>query len=57
VLTLSAEGPVFGEEGKMAMYHDIIEIINPDHRTLKSEMLGDDGAWVTFMTAHYRRKK
>lgn len=57
VLTLNAEGPSCAGDGKMARYHDIVEIISDDHRTLSSEMLGDDGKWNRFMTAHYRRKK
>jgi hypothetical protein len=56
-LTLDSEGPHFAGEGKMAKYQDIIEFENDDHRILRSRMLGDDGNWVEFMTAHYRRKK
>lgn len=55
VLTLDAEGPSFTGEG-MSKYQDIVEIIDADHRTLKSQLLGEDGQWVQFMTAHYRRK-
>ena len=55
VLTLSAEGPNFADEGKMARYRDVIEIVGSDHRTLTSHQLGDDGKWRQFMTAHYRR--
>jgi len=57
VLTLDAEGPSFTDPTKMAKYQDIIEIISDDHRTLSSQVLGEDGAWTKFMTAHYRRKK
>lgn len=57
VLTLNTEGPAFGAEGKMAKYQDIMTFHNDDHRTLTSRMLGDDGTWTEFMTAHYRRKK
>jgi hypothetical protein len=57
VLTLDAEGPSFAGDGKMAKYQDIIGIVSPDHRTLSSRMLGEDGKWTQFMTAHYRRKK
>lgn len=55
VLTLDTEGPVFGAEGKMTKYKDIITFIDDDHRTLTSRILGDDGKWTEFMTAHYRR--
>src|SRR5688572_26529388 len=57
VLTLDTEGPYFGAEGKMAKYKDAIEFKSDDHRTLTSRMLGDDGKWTQFMTAHYLRKK
>jgi hypothetical protein len=57
VLTLNAEGPDMSAEGKMAKYQDIIEIKNPDHRTLTSQALGDDGTWHRFMTVHYRRTR
>ena len=57
VLTLDTEGPHFGVEGKMAKYKDIIEFTSDDHRVLTSQMLGDDGQWHQFMTAHYRRTK
>ena len=56
VLTLDTEGPHFGAEGKLAKYKDVIEFVSDDHRTLTSQMQGDDGTWTQFMTAHYRRK-
>ncbi len=57
VLTLNAEGPSMEREGKLARYQDIIEFKSDDHRVLTSRMLGDDGQWHHFLTAHYRRKK
>ena len=57
ILTLSAEGPSMAGDGTMAQYQDIIEIKSTDHRTLSSRVLGPDGTWNHFMTAHYRRKK
>jgi hypothetical protein len=57
ILTLETEGPNMVSEGKLARYKDIIEIKNEDHRLLTSQMLGEDGKWRQFMTAHYRRKK
>jgi hypothetical protein len=61
VLTLNAEGPSFSPEcqdtGKMAKYQDIIEFKSDDHRVLSSQVLGEDGKWQHFMTAHIRRKK
>jgi hypothetical protein len=57
VLTLDAEGPSFTDPNKTARYQDIIEILSDDHRTLSSQVRGDDGQWTRFMTAHYRRTK
>lgn len=54
ILTLDTEGPAFSGQG-LAKYQDIIEFQNDDHRTLTSQVLGEDGQWVRFMTAHYRR--
>ena len=56
VLTLDAEGPSFADPGKTARYQDVIEVVSDDHRTLSSQVLGEDGRWHRFMTAHYRRK-
>ncbi|AWM41821.1 hypothetical protein GobsT_70680 [Gemmata obscuriglobus] len=56
VLTLDADGPNFADPTKTAKYKDAIEIVSPDHRTLTSRLLGDDGQWHHFCTAHYRRK-
>jgi hypothetical protein len=55
ILALDAEGPSFTGEGTVK-YQDRIEIVDDDHRILTSQMLGDDGKWNRFMTAHYRRK-
>jgi hypothetical protein len=57
ILTLSADGPSMAGDGTMAKYQDIIEIKSMDHRTLSSRVLGPDGNWNHFMTAHYKRKK
>lgn len=56
VLTLKAEGPDFSGTGT-AQYHDIIEIISDDERTLSSEVLMPDGSWHRFMTTKYRRAR
>lgn len=55
ILTLNAEGPSFTDPAKTAKYQDIIELKNDRERTLTSRCLGDDGAWVQFMTVTYRR--
>ena len=56
VLTLDTQGPNF-TDGSLATYQDIIEVLSDDHRTLSSQLRGDDGRWHPFMKAHYRRKK
>jgi hypothetical protein len=57
ILTLEAQGPDMSVPGKTATYRDIVEMKSDDHRILTSQMLGDDGQWHQFMTAHYRRRK
>lgn len=54
-LTLESQGQSFTQPEKTALYRDAIEIVSPDHRVFTSAIQGDDGAWNTFMTAHYRR--
>jgi hypothetical protein len=57
VLTLDSEGPSMKGDGTLAKYQDAIEVKSDDHRVLTSRVLGEDGKWTLFMTAHYRRKK
>jgi hypothetical protein len=56
VLTLDAEGPSMTGDGGLAKYQDIVTVENDDLWMLSSQMLGPDGQWHKFMTAHYRRK-
>jgi Protein of unknown function (DUF1579) len=56
VLTLDTEGPNFSQSS-IAKYKDIIEFVSDDHRVMTSQILGDDGNWLQFMTAHYWRKQ
>jgi hypothetical protein len=56
VLTLDSEGPNFEQSGT-AKYQDIIEIVDENHRIFRSQVLGDDGNWVRFMTSQYRRRQ
>lgn len=56
VLTLDTEGPNFSQSG-MTKYKDIIEFVSDDHRIMTSQILGDDGNWLQFMTAQYRRQR
>ena len=57
VLTLDSEGPSMAGDGTLAKYQDVVEIVSHDHRVLRSRVLGEDGGWREFMTAHYRRKE
>ena len=55
-LTLNAEGPDVSSPGKTTKYRDVTEFVSNDHRIFTSEMLGADGNWHRFVTAHYWRK-
>lgn len=54
-LPLNTAGPSMTDPSKAAAYQDTIELLPDGRRTLTSRMLGDDGQWVKFMTATYRR--
>lgn len=56
VLTLETEGPCPLRAG-LVRFREVTEFKNNDHRVFTSSMLGEDGKWVTMVTAHYRRKK
>jgi hypothetical protein len=56
-LTLEAEGPSFGNPNVTASYRDALTIVGPDHKRMTSSVLGEDGKWITFMEADYRRQK
>jgi hypothetical protein len=69
ILTLDTEGPdmsaMTGDCGvdatspplPMAKYQDIIEVISPDQRQLRSHFQDKNGEWQQFMVANYRRVK
>lgn len=60
ILTLSTQGPSMednGASGRLANYRDIHEIIDADHRTLRSQYQGADGQWTEFMVVHYYRAR
>ncbi len=56
ILTLETEGPDMKDMTKRAKYRDVLEIKSKDHKVLTSSTLGEDGKWLTFNTASYRRK-
>ena len=55
-LVLDTEGPNFSESS-ITKYKDSIEFVSNDHRIMTSQILGDDGNWLQFMTANYHRQK
>ncbi len=57
VLTLDSDGPAMSNDGKMAKYQDIIELVSDDHRVLTARTLRPDGVWQQFMQTTYRRAK
>jgi hypothetical protein len=56
VLTLDTKGLNFNQTA-LAKYQDIIEFVSADHRIMTSQILGEDGQWTKFMTAHYHRNR
>jgi hypothetical protein len=56
-LTLEAEGPNVMADGKMTKFKDSYEFKSADQISSESSMLGEDGKWVTYMTAVMHRKK
>lgn len=56
VLVLNSVGPNFTKPGQTAKYQDIIEFMSDGHRILRSQTQGEDGKWVEFMKANYKRK-
>ncbi|MEZ0325698.1 MAG: DUF1579 domain-containing protein [Fimbriimonas sp.] len=54
-MTLNCEGPDMVKDGETALYRDIIELIDANHRTLTSYGQDDKGEWQEFMKVHYYR--
>jgi Protein of unknown function (DUF1579) len=57
VLTLNTEGPDMTNPGKTCKMRDVLEVKDPDHVVLTSQMQTADGKWVQFMTMNKKRKK
>ncbi len=55
-LTLKCDGPSMSDDGSMAKYEDVVEIISPNERLLRARTQGEDGVWKEFMTMRYLRK-
>jgi hypothetical protein len=54
-LTLTSAGPSMTDEGKTALYQDVIEFQSDEQRTLTASMQQPDGTWQQFMIVSYRR--
>ena len=54
-LVLDADGPSMADPTQTTKYRDAIEFVSDDHRIVTSQVLGDDGTWQRYLTAHYRR--
>lgn len=57
VLTLDSRGPSMAGDGGLADYQDIIAIVSPDHWRFSSQIRGEDGRWIEFMSSDHRRVK
>ena len=57
VLTIESDGPSMAGDGTLQKYRDVITLESDDHRVMTAHVLGDDGEWLQFMTAHYRRAR
>jgi hypothetical protein len=53
-MTLDCEGPNMTDDGT-ALYRDIIELIDENHRVLTSYVQDKDGNWQEFAVSHYSR--
>lgn len=56
-LTLATEGPDMFVDGKLGLYHHVIEFQNDEERTLSARILREDGTWHEITITRYLRKK
>jgi hypothetical protein len=54
IMTLNCEGPSMIDDGT-ALYRNVIELIDKDHRSLTSYNQDENGAWQEYMKADYYR--
>ena len=54
-MTLDCEGHDMVEDGKTALYRDVIELVDANTRTLTSYGQDEKGEWQQFMKATYTR--
>jgi hypothetical protein len=55
-LTLETEG-ICPMQAKPVRFRDTLELIDADHKTYTSAMMGEDGKWLTVMTSKAERIK
>jgi hypothetical protein len=55
-LMLEAKGPNFMAPEKEALFRDSYEFVGDNEMKITSEMKGDDGKWMTFMTGTAKRR-
>lgn len=55
MMTLNCEGPSMTKDGETALYRDIIELIDTNHRRMKSYFQDENGEWQQMMTVNYTR--
>ena len=56
VLTLETEGPFMGDPDNPTRFREIIELVDDDHRVLRSVILVPGEGWFEFARAEYRRE-
>jgi hypothetical protein len=56
-LTLKTEGPSMFDPMKTAKYREVLELVDPDHKTFTSFIEGPDGKWMKMVEMKYERKK
>lgn len=54
-MTLDCEGPDMEHDGQTAMYREVIELVDDNHRTQTSYGQDEKGEWVEFAKATYTR--
>lgn len=54
-MTLNCEGPSMIKDGETALYREVIELIDENHRTQTSSGQDEKGEWQQFGKAHYFR--
>lgn len=56
-LTLKTEGPSMFDPTKKAKYREVLELVDPDHKTFTSFIEGPDGKWMKMVEMKYEREK